>query len=103
MAFHIIQGTADADVVNDFEAGVDRVMIAARLTGDMLAPGHVESGLYAIGEAAGSLGQFVYDDPSDPNMGRLYWDANGADADGAALLALFAGKPTLAVADLFVL
>ncbi len=96
-----------SDVITDFVPGQDRVELYANGWPGLPAPGEDLSGfdffsgvpILAIGPSATAGGtQFVY----NPANGKLYWDANGASAGGATLIATFSGAPALTGADIHV-
>ena len=99
-----------ADTISDFRGADDQLRVSA---GDFAVPlaaldadgnGLLDGARFAAsrgGKAAGTLGQFCYDTGS----GKLYWDADGKDADDVedrVLLATLSGKPALTASDLTV-
>jgi Ca2+-binding RTX toxin-like protein len=97
--FRFTQGL-DGDLVTDFAAGEDRLMIRNSLLGGNASIGRQGSDDLAFGAPNRATGQFVY--VTEGGMGSLYWDADGTGSGDAALVAAFQGEPALTAADIFV-
>ena len=98
-AFGFVPLADGADVITDFEHGVDRILLSAQ-AGDAfegMQPGVLSSGLFKV-IGAGSVDtddRILYDESN----GALCFDADGSGAVQAVLFARLPSHPTLAADD----
>lgn len=85
---------SSADVVLDFESGVDLIQLEAAEFG--LAAGGLDSAMLTFGlRATGAQAQFVYNSTN----GRLMWDADGAGGSAGVTVATFDDGARLTYGD----
>ena len=107
--FDVAPGSANADIINGFESGSDKIHLDARV---MTALGG--SGNFAVGDArfyaaAGATGGHDADDRVlyDSSTGNIWYDADGSGAGSAQLIATLNlnpnfPTPTLVASDIVV-
>jgi Ca2+-binding RTX toxin-like protein len=86
------------DAVAEFRPGEDRLAFVGAEFGG-LAPGAPGAAHFANNAAGGAAAQFVYTRSS----GLLEWDADGAGAGAAVIIATLSSRPALAAADIVLL
>jgi Ca2+-binding RTX toxin-like protein len=89
---------ASRDRIQDFQVGVDRLVIDASEFGGGLAPGALPGSAFAsnaTGVAPNAAVRFIY----ETDTGFLWWDADG-DGRGQVAVAQFIGTPALTAADI---
>lgn len=98
-------GTLDqaGDLILDFAAGSDRIVIRARALDRALTDGPLDDASFALGNALGTGAQFVYRLDASQTTGALYWDADGSSAGAEVLIARLSGAPDLAAFDILIL
>jgi Ca2+-binding RTX toxin-like protein len=85
---------AGADLVMDFEVGVDKIQFAAADFG--LAAGPLDASMLVLGgKAVDHHAEFVYNEA----LGKLFWDADGVGGASAVIVATFDNKADLSAAD----
>src|SRR6185295_11364875 len=95
-------GTANADVVQDFATGVDKlhmenaVMTAIGANGNFAA-GDARFWSSTAGTAHDANDRVIY----DSDGGQLWYDADGNGNGAAQLIATLQGHPALAATDIF--
>jgi len=103
-AFRFRQAADGGDFILDFATGTDRIELAAAGFGltvgeDLAATGRFIANASGTATAPAGTGQFVF----DTDAALLLWDADGAGADAAVLLARFDDSVALGAADLRVI
>jgi Ca2+-binding RTX toxin-like protein len=91
------RSTWEADVIEDFVAGTDKIVLFASDTG--LTAGKLKATEFHIGAAAQDAADRVIYNPAN---GLLYFDADGSGAGAAVLLADLIGNPTLTRSDFLI-
>ena len=66
---------------------------------NLAATGRFIANTSGVANSAAGTGQFVY----ETDVGRLWWDADGAGAGARVSIATFTGLPALTAADLIVI
>ncbi len=85
------------DTITDFTAGQDRILVNATSFGGGLAQDQAVT-LITDGAATGSAGVFLYNSAT----GVLSYDADGAGAGAAVIIATLQGAPAITAADILV-
>jgi Ca2+-binding RTX toxin-like protein len=96
--FDTAPSAANADTINDFVGGVDRIELARSSYG-ALALGTLATGAFTTGAAATTAEHRIVFDAA---TGRLLYDADGNGAGAAVLIATLQGTPTVSAADFLV-
>jgi Ca2+-binding RTX toxin-like protein len=91
----------EADVIVDFQVGVDRIALSGSVFGAAGASGALAETAFAYGTSAmDPSDRLIYDQAS----GRLFWDADGSGSRSPnVLLATLQGAPVLDAEDFFIL
>ena len=89
---------ATADIIADFEAGIDIVEISALEFGSHLAAGALPASTFALDAAVDPDDRFVYDTVT----GELWFDNNGSDPGHARLIATLSGAPALTASGILI-
>ena len=94
------------DTVTDFDPSADFVQASASGFGgglvagmNLAATGRFIANTSGVANSAAGTGQFVY----ETDVGRLWWDADGAGAGARVSIATFTGLPALTAADVIVI
>lgn len=87
------------DIIVDFTSGVDVIRIESGLFAG-LSQGAPAEGQFALDQAQGTQGQFVFHMAGEAAHRDLYWDANGTDAGGEVLIARLDPGAVLVATDL---
>jgi Ca2+-binding RTX toxin-like protein len=87
------------DTIRDFQASVDRIEVSASgFGGGLVAGGAVTLISSANPVATGASGVFLY----NTTTGQISWDADGAGAGAAVVLATLQGAPAITAANITV-
>lgn len=87
-----------ADLITDFEAGVDRIGLYRGRLHDALPLGSLDPARFHEGGPVGTEGQFVLLDEGTND--HLVWDANGIEAGGVVEIAILTGASGLTAQDI---
>lgn len=98
--FDSAPGDSNADQIDDFKGGVDRIELSRAVFSDLRANHHHLAGrAFQLGaQAADDSDRIVY----DTHSGSLYYDADGSGAGAATLVATFASHTALHAHDFWV-
>jgi Ca2+-binding RTX toxin-like protein len=90
--------TDGTDRIQDFQRGVDDIVVDASTFGGGLRAGALAANLLVVGSnplATLTIGQFLY----DSDDGRLFFDVNGRAAGGLVHFATLSGAPAITALD----
>ena len=98
--FIYFNASEGGDTISDFAVGVDKIVVLAAGFGGELSAGELPQNRFAIGSATiGNQTRFVFDNTS----GELLFDADGAGAADAELIATLDGVSNLSAEDIMLL
>ena len=104
--FRFALSSEGTDTITDFDPAADFVQVSAAGFGgglvagmNLAATGRFIANTSGVANSAAGTGQFVY----ETDVGRLWWDADGAGAGARVSIATFTGLPALTAADLIVI
>jgi Ca2+-binding RTX toxin-like protein len=85
------------DQIEDFQSGVDQILIRAQGFGGGLERGLLPEDSFVLGSGALEVGdRFLY----NAETGRLFYDANGSESGGRRAIAILTNTPDLTAADI---
>jgi Ca2+-binding RTX toxin-like protein len=85
------------DQIQDFQSGVDQILIRAQGFGVGLEQGLLPEARFVLGSQALDAGdRFLYNDET----GRLVFDANGSEPGGRSAIAVLTNTPNLTASDI---
>ncbi|HEV7659245.1 MAG TPA: Calx-beta domain-containing protein [Allosphingosinicella sp.] len=88
--------TGNIDVIVDYQAGIDKILLDDAIFAGIGGPGALAPGVFVTGTAAGDADdRLIY----NSSTGQLFYDANGSAAGGAVHFATLQGAPTLTASD----
>jgi hypothetical protein len=88
--------SGNVDVIVDFQAGIDKILLDDAIFAGIGGPGALASGVFVTGSAAGDADdRLIY----NSSTGQLFYDGNGSAAGGAFLFVTLQGAPTLTASD----
>jgi Ca2+-binding RTX toxin-like protein len=94
--FNTAPGAANSDVIVNFEANVDMVLLDNDVFVAIGPVGGLAAGRFVVGAAAADAGdRIIYDDAT----GNLWYDKDGTGGSAARLIATMAGGLALTAAD----
>ena len=96
--FRSALGAAHADIVDDFEAGVDLIYFDDAVFTRLGRPGALNVAYFATGSPADSNDRVIY----DSTTGDLYYDVNGSGAGGSYVVAHLDAGLALSASDFYV-
>ncbi len=98
------EGQVGPATITDFASGADKVVLDSRTHANLGAQGDFSSTDARFYAAAGAISGHDADDRViyDTSTGRLYYDADGTGAGGAALIATLQGAPVFVASDISV-
>jgi Ca2+-binding RTX toxin-like protein len=88
--------SGNVDVIVDYQAGIDKILLDDAIFAGIGGPGALASGVFVTGSAAGDADdRLIY----NSSTGQLFYDSNGSAAGGAVLFVTLQGAPTLTASD----
>jgi Ca2+-binding RTX toxin-like protein len=93
---------ANADRIDGFVSGVDRLQLDNAVMASLGATGGLNASMFvasSAGVAVDANDYIIY----DTDNGKLFYDADGNGAGAAVLIATLTGAPSLAASDIFVI
>jgi Ca2+-binding RTX toxin-like protein len=103
--FNDALASANADYVNDFVSGSDRLLLDDAIFAKLGGPGSFTAGDERFVAAAGARNGVEADDRLmyDTSTGKLYYDPDGLGGGGAFIVGVVQGAPTLVATDITVI
>jgi hypothetical protein len=89
-------GNGNLDVIVDFQAGIDKILLDDAIFAGIGGPGALAAGVFVTGTSAGDADdRLLY----NSSTGQLFYDSNGSAAGGAIHFLTLQGAPALTASD----